>query len=318
MRGLFLEDATLTYRDDLPEPTPGADDTLVEVIKAGICATDVALSRGYMGFTGVPGHEFVGIARGGPLDGQRVVGDINAACGWCETCQAGDPHHCPNRTVLGILQHSGAFAERLCLPTRNLLAVPDAVSSDVATFVEPLAAAFEIGQQLDLHPGQRALVAGDGKLGLLCAWALHLAGVRVVVAGRHAERSVLLPEEVELRSGVLEGEVHTRFDLVVEATGQPDVLPHALARVRPRGILVLKTTTERPSTVDLSRLVVDEITMVGSRCGPFDSALAALAAGDVPVQKLIAARYPLVDGVAAFDAAQAAGALKILVEVRRD
>ena len=204
MRGLHLDAGTLTYRDDLPEPTAGPGETTVEVLQAGVCATDLALQRGYMGFRGIPGHEFVGRAVDGPLAGRRVVGDINAACGRCAVCVAGDPHHCPHRTVLGILNHGGAFAERLVLPTRNLLAVPDSVSTDAATFVEPLAAAFEIGTQIELTPGQRAVVAGDGKLGLLCAWALFDAGVDVVVAGRHAARAGLLPPDVELRLGMLE------------------------------------------------------------------------------------------------------------------
>ncbi len=316
MRGLFLEDSKLTYREDLPAPEPGADDTLVDVIQAGVCATDLALSRGYMGFTGVPGHEFVGVARTGPLAGKRVVGDINAACGTCETCVAGNPHHCPNRTVLGIFQHGGAFAEQLYLPTRNLLEVPETVASDAATFVEPLAAAFEIGEQVKLEVGQRALVAGDGKLGLLCAWALHVAGVTVTVAGRHAERSELLPDAVELRTGMLEQDAvqDVKFDVVVEATGRESVLPRVLAFVRPRGTIVLKTTTEAATTIDLSPLVVDEITMVGSRCGPFDKALAALADGTVPVEKMIDARFPLRDGVEAFARAGTGGVLKVLVE----
>jgi threonine dehydrogenase-like Zn-dependent dehydrogenase len=320
MRGLFLEDAKLTYREDLPEPEPGPDDALVEVIQAGICATDLALSRGYMRFAGVPGHEFVGVARTGPFAGKRVVGDINAACGACDTCRANDPHHCPNRTVLGILGHSGAFAERLCLPTCNLLEVVDGVSSDAATFVEPLAAAFEIARQVDFEPGERALVAGDGKLGLLCAWALHLDGMKVTVAGRHTERAALLPDAVELRLGMLEADARSvaRFDVVVEATGRADVLPRVLSLVRPRGTLVLKTTTEAPTTIDLSALVVDEITLIGSRCGPFDRALEVLTDGLVPVEKLIDARYPLHEGGDAFARASAGGALKILLENRTD
>ncbi|MHC4078931.1 MAG: alcohol dehydrogenase catalytic domain-containing protein, partial [Planctomycetota bacterium] len=181
---------------------------IVEPLRAGICATDIALSRGYMDFAGVPGHEFVGIATSGKHAGQRVVGDINAGCGRpeCDDCAGGESHHCVDRTVLGILNHSGAFAERLALPERNLLAVPDAVSTDAATFTEPLAAALEIGEQLELTNGATALVAGDGKLGLLCAHVLHLQGLRVTVAGRHREHQELLPAGVEHRVGMLEPE----------------------------------------------------------------------------------------------------------------
>ena len=171
----------------------------MEPLRAGICATDIALSRGYMDFEGVPGHEFVGIAMSGKHEGQRVVGDINAGCGRaeCAACASGNGHHCPDRTVLGILNHGGAFAERLALPERNLLPVPDAVSTDAATFTEPLAAALEIAEQVTLAEGATALVAGDGKLGLLCAHVLHLLGLRVTVAGRHHERQALLPPDVE-------------------------------------------------------------------------------------------------------------------------
>lgn len=316
MQGLYLESGRLQYRAELPDPVPGPDDTIVEVLKAGICATDLALGRGYMGFVGVPGHEFVGRALDGPFAGQRVVGDINAACGSCPVCLGGDPHHCPERTVLGIVGHSGAFAERLCLPTRNLLPVPDEVTSDAATFTEPLAAAFEIGEQVDLEATEDALVVGDGKLGLLCAWALHLAGVRVTVAGRHPERLTLLPAGVDVRTGLVERrDGQESFGLVVEATGRASVLPAALALVRPRGTLVLKTTTESPTTVDLSLVVVNEVTLIGSRCGPFDRALAALAAGDVPVEGMIAGRYPLSEGEEAFARAGRGGVLKVLLDL---
>ena len=316
MRGLFLDDAVLTYREDLPEPTAGPGEVRVEVLQAGLCATDQALARGYMGFRGIPGHEFVGRALDGEYAGRRVVGDINAACGSCETCAAGDPHHCPHRSVLGILGRGGAFAERLVLPAVNLLPVPDSVSDDAAIFVEPLAAAFEIAEQVDLHPGLSALVAGDGKLGLLCAWVLALHGARVTVAGRHAERASLLPEGVALETGLLEagdpGDAE-RFDLAVEATGNPAVLPRLIGRVRPRGTLVLKTTTEAPVTLDLAPVVIDELRVIGSRCGPFDRALAALAAGEVPVARAIAARFPLEQGPRAFEAAR--GTLKVVLEV---
>ncbi|MHC5071683.1 MAG: alcohol dehydrogenase catalytic domain-containing protein [Planctomycetota bacterium] len=322
MRGLYLERGELRYRDDLPEPMASGESVIVEPLRAGICATDIALSRGYMDFAGVPGHEFVGIATSGKHEGQRVVGDINAGCGRpeCDDCAGGASHHCVDRTVLGILNHSGAFAERLALPERNLLAVPDTVSSDAATFTEPLAAALEIGEQVELTNGATALVAGDGKLGLLCAHVLHLHGLRVTVAGRHRERQELLPAGVEHRVGMLEPEPQrqpgTTFDVAVEATGHAEVLARLIPLVRPRGTLVLKTTSEQPATVDLSLVTVNELTVVGSRCGPMRKALDLLARGQVPVAQLIHARFPLQEGRAAFARAQQPGVLKVLLTYR--
>lgn len=317
MRGLYLRDGAVSYREDLPDPELRDGDVEVRVLQAGVCATDLALRRGYMGFCGIPGHEFVGIALDGPLSGKRVVGDINAACGDCPSCAAGDPHHCPHRSVLGILAHGGAFAERLRLPARNLIEVPANVSDDAATFVEPLAAAFEIGEQVEVVSGQTALVAGDGRLGLLCAWTLHLAGAAVTVVGRHPERVELLPAGVRHVVGWLEGGAASdcRFDLAVEATGAGVVLARLLPMVRPRGTLVLKTTLETPTTLDLSRLVIDEIRLVGSRCGPFDKALDALSRGEVAVEPLVEARFGLADGVAALDRAAAGDVLKVLIQM---
>ena len=317
MRGLYLQDGAVSYREDLPDPELRDGDVQVQVLQAGVCATDLALRRGYMGFRGIPGHEFVGLAMNGPLAGKRVVGDINAACGSCATCVAGDPHHCPRRSVLGILAHGGAFAERLRLPAGNLLEVPDSISDEAATFVEPLAAAFEIGEQIEISAGQTALVAGDGRLGLLCAWALHLGGARVIVAGRHSERVDLLPGGVQHVVGWLEGEGvrPERFDLAVEATGSAPVLARLLPMVRPRGTVVLKTTLETPTTLDLSPLVIDEIRVVGSRCGPFAKALDALRRGLVPVERLVQDRFSLSDGAAALDRAEAGGVLKVLIQV---
>ncbi len=316
MRGLFLERGTLRRRDDLPSPVAVPGEVRVRVLRAGICATDLALARGYMGFIGVPGHEFVGVALDGEFAGQRVVGEINAGCGTCEPCQADDPRHCERRSVLGIVQRSGAFAEELSLPARNLLPVPDAVSTDAATFTEPLAAALQIGAQIDLAGCPRALIVGDGKLGILCAHALALAGVAVTVAGRHPERASLLPGATHVTKW-LDDDAPPRatFPLVVEASGNPLSLARALAYVAPRGTLVLKTTTEKPVTFDAAAIVVHELTVLGSRCGRFAPALAALASGRVPVEKLIAARYPLADGEQAFVRAAQRGTLKVLLDI---
>lgn len=323
MRGVTLSEGRVLVRDDLPEPEAPGGESLVAVRVAGICATDLALRNGYMGFAGTPGHEFVGVALSGPFAGRRVVGEINAGCGRCEACRCGLGRHCPGRTVLGILGRPGAFAERLSLPTGNLRAVPDSLSDDAAVFVEPLAAAFEMTEQVRFERGARALVAGDGRLGLLCAWVLHLHGLEVTVAGHHPGRGRLLPGGVPLRGDLLEEDVvwHAvppaaeRFDVGVEATGNPAVLSRLIPRVRPRGTLVVKTTSERSLSLDTAPIVVNELRLVGSRCGPFEPAIEALAEGRVPVTRWIEGRHPLGDAAGAFDRAARRGTLKILLDV---
>jgi threonine dehydrogenase-like Zn-dependent dehydrogenase len=323
MRGVHLADGALAVRDDLPPPAVAGDEVPVRVLVAGICATDLALRRGYMAFRGTPGHEFVGVAEAGPLAGERVVGEINAACGHCDACDRGLGRHCSTRTVLGILGRPGAMAERIALPARNLHRVPDRVSDDAAVFTEPLAAAFEIGELVRLEAGRRALVAGDGKLGVLCAWVLHLAGLAVVVAGRHPERKRLLPEGAEHVTRLLESDrpwhavdpAEAVFDLAVEATGRTEVLSRLVSLVRPRGTIVLKTTSESATTIDTSGLVVHEISLVGSRCGRFGPSLDALEKGLVPVERLIDARVPLANAEEAFTRAASGGALKVLLDV---
>ena len=313
MRGVWIEDGEVRLRTDLPSPEPAPDETRVAVTRVGLCATDLALARGYMGFRGVPGHEFTGVALEGPLEGRAVVGEINAACGVCPRCRAGLERHCPERTVLGILGRPGAFAETLRMPTRNLHPLPEGLPLDRAVFAEPLAAAFEIPEQVDLAGFERRLVLGDGRLGLLCAQVLGLDGAAVDVAGRHPERLEGLSGDLRAR-GPLEGLGDGPWDLVVEATGRPEALPAALARVAPRGTLVLKTTAERAIPLDLTSLVVDEITLVGSRCGPFAPALEALADGRVHVEPLIEGRYGLEAAPEAFARAASGGVLKLLVE----
>jgi len=311
MRGLWIESGEVRLRADLAEPPSSADETRIRVLRAGICATDLALARGYMDFRGVPGHEFVGLALDGPHADRRVVGEINAACGHCPACRRGDGRHCPDRTVLGILARPGAFAEELSLPSVNLHRVPDALPDEQAVFVEPLAAAFEIAEQLDLAAFEEALVLGDGRLGCLCAQVLARAGLRVELLGHHPERADWLPDGIRHRSTVGE----ERFALVVEATGHPEVFRQALGHVRPRGTLVLKTTSEVPVTLDLAPLVIDEITVVGSRCGAFAPALAALSAGEIRVAPMIDEVYPLAEGPRALAHAARPGTLKIQLEV---
>ena len=322
MHGLWIDNGALELREDLNEPEPAPQETRVKVLRAGICATDLALKRGYMNFRGVPGHEFVGIALEGPFKGQRVVGEINACCGSCLFCEQGLPRHCSDRSVLGILNRPGAFAEELRLPTANLHRVPEALSSDFATFVEPAAAAFEIREQVDLRAATSALVQGDGRLGLLCAQVLASEGVQVDLIGRHPERADWLPGRIRHLGLDAQSTLAGQFDLVVEASGDPRGIVSALDAVRPRGTVVLKTTTERSpeanAELDLARLVVDEITLLGSRCGPFEPALDALTDGRLIVGPTIEARYPLSQGQQAFDRASQRGVLKVLIDVNND
>jgi threonine dehydrogenase-like Zn-dependent dehydrogenase len=300
---------------DVAEPALCDESVLVDVSLAGVCNTDLEIVRGYMGFAGTLGHEFVGSVVDGPreLRGQRVVGEINFACRNCPICAQGLQRHCPSRSVMGILDADGAFAERVRVPVANLHAVPDAVPDELAVFAEPLAAAFEVLEQVHIEPGRECVVLGDGKLGLLIAQVLHHAGARVVCVGKHPEKlAILAKRDIET---VLEADFGGDLvSLVVEATGTAEGFERATAALRPRGTLVLKSTvSERPS-VDLSPLVVDEIQVVGSRCGPFPPALRALELGSVDVRSLITERVPLSRATEALERASAPGALKVLIE----
>jgi len=328
MRALVVENGAASLRE-VAAPAAAEGEVRVAVLRAGVCATDLALVRGYMGFAGVPGHEFVGLALEGPLAGRRVVGEINAGCGRCAGCLAGDSRHCPRRTVLGILGRDGAFAEQLRLPARNLLPVPEGLDDEQAVFAEPLAAALRITEQVEVR-GRPVLVAGDGRLGLLCAHVLALAGAEVSVAGRHPEREGLLPAGARHLVGLLEGDRDgdrtggrssqpppRLWPLAIEATGNPDVLPRLLRRVEPRGTVILKTTSERPAEFDLAPVVVAEQTLLGSRCGRLGPALELLASGRIPVESFVAARYPLERATDALAHAARRGTLKVLVGTTR-
>jgi len=301
---------------DHPEPTIVAGEALVQVLRAGICSTDIEITRGYLGFRGTPGHEWVGRVLAAPdapeWVGARVAGEINYACGTCPTCRAGMDRHCPTRTVCGIVGSDGAFAERLRVPTAQLHRVPDGIPDRVAVFVEPLAAAFSILEQISDVAGRRAIVLGDGKLGILVAQVLCTAGADVVMSGRHA-RKLAVAREVGLQVGT----PAPGADVVVDATGSPEGLPAALALARPRGIVVLKTTVAAEHRLDLAPAVVNELTLVGSRCGRFGPAIAALADERIAVEPLIDAEYPLADGLAAFEQARTKGVLKVLLDVGR-
>jgi threonine dehydrogenase-like Zn-dependent dehydrogenase len=314
MRALVLNDK-VEVRTDHPAPTPREDEVLVRVIRAGVCETDLQLIKGYMGFRGVLGHEFVGVAESGPMAGRRVVGEINCACWTCETCRRGFNTHCPNRTVLGILNHDGAFADLIAVPQRNLHLVPDTLSDDVAVFTEPVAAAFQIPVQVPIRPDDRVVVLGDGRLGNLCAQVLARAANRVLVVGKHEEKLALL-RSMGIQVATLSDPLDERAaDIVVDCTGSETGLPTALRLVRPRGTIVLKTTVAGVQTLAWAPFVIDELTLVGSRCGPFDQALAALEREVVNVRPLITDRFDLSRGLEALTRAQTKPVLKVLIDV---
>jgi threonine dehydrogenase-like Zn-dependent dehydrogenase len=301
---------------EVPRPRGGGESAIVNVALAGVCRTDLELVRGYLGFRGVLGHEFVGSVVEGPpaLLGERVVGEINFACGSCALCAAGLGRHCPSRTVMGISGADGAFAEFVRVPIANLHPVPAGVRDEHAVFTEPLAAAFEILEQVRLEPRTDCIVLGDGKLGLLAAQVLHAAGARVLAVGRHPEKLALLARRgIETRVAS-QGPLGPA-SLVVEATGSPQGFACAVAALRPRGTLVLKSTHAARAALDLAPVVIHELHVVGSRCGPFPPALRALETGAIDVGPLIHARVPLARADEALARAAEPGALKVLIEV---
>lgn len=301
---------------DSTYPIPKADEhtALVRVSLAGICSTDLQIFQGYMGFTGVPGHEFVGEVTEGPTRwiGQRVVGEINFACGQCPTCAKGLGRHCPTRRVMGILHADGTFAEYVAVPVANLHPVPAQVADEAAVFTEPLAAAFEILEQVHLQPTDNVVVFGDGKLGLLCAQVLQLTGARVHLVGRHARKLELLRPH-GIHTTLLPEPPPGQADVVVEATGSAEGLQRAIETVRPRGTLVLKSTVAAEHHLSLAPLVINEVTVIGSRCGRFSPALQALARDRISVVPLIEHVYALTAASDAVAHASRRGALKVLL-----
>jgi len=312
-------DQSLAFRDDYPEPVPGAGQALVRVTLAGICRTDLEIVKGYMGFNGVLGHEFIGTVAGvdDRWTGRRVAGEINAACGTCPACRQGLGRHCPNRSVLGILGRDGCLADYCLLPEANLLAVPEGVSDEKAVFVEPLSAACAILEQVAMANAEKVVVIGDGKLGILCAWVMATTGATVTLVGHHrAKLDLARWRQIKTQTG--EDPAPERADLVIEATGSHQGLAAAIRLCRPRGKIVLKTTVATPFTIDLAPVVINEITVVGSRCGRFEDGLKLLADyPDLPLERLVTACYPIEAALQAFDHAARPAALKVLMRMDR-
>jgi threonine dehydrogenase-like Zn-dependent dehydrogenase len=309
MRAVYCHGSGIQFRDDLAPVEPREGEVNLQVKAVGICDTDLQLARGYMGFRGILGHEFVGIT----ADGRRVTAEINNPCLICPTCRAGLTRHCPNRTVLGILGHDGAMADRVCVPESNLHAVPDSIDDRSAVFIEPLAAAFRVPEQVPIGPSTRLAVVGDGKLGLLCAWVARGLGAKVSLVGKHPEKLAMGGEGVWPIVAAEAGSIARSQDVVIDCTGSTTGLATALALVKPRGTVVLKTTVAGPHELSLAPIVIDEVQVIGSRCGPFPKAIAALESGEIDVRPLIGAEFPLDRAEDAFRAAAERGAKKVLL-----
>jgi len=320
MNALWLENNKISLRD-IPQPHK-QNEALVKIRKAGICSTDLELVKGYYPYTGILGHEFVGEVISSPLSegeglgvkvGERVVGEINVVCNKCEQCLNGRPTHCEHRTVLGIINRDGTFAEFTNLPIANLHHVPDSVPDEMAVFTEPFAAALEIQQQIQINPTDRVLLIGAGRLGQLIAQTLALTGCDLRVVARHKHQQHLLKAR---GIGIIsEEEIKPwRWDIVVEATGAPSGFSLARQAIRPRGTLVLKSTYKGEMNVNFSSVVVDEINIIGSRCGPFEPALRLMESKQVDPTVLIANEFKLKDALKAFEHAAEPGVLKVLLE----
>lgn len=315
MKAIYLDDSKLELRNSYPQPKPG--EALVKVTLAGICGTDLEMIRGYASFTGILGHEFVGIVQDSEnkdLVGKRVVGEINVGCQKCDMCQKGLERHCPARTVLGIHKRDGAFTEFLSLPEKNLHILPDSISDSQAVFVEPLAAAFEIQEQLNISQGSKIAILGDGRLAQLIARVLKMTSGDITCFGHHENKLNLLKKfGIRTKKEMAQTDQNS-FDIVVEATGSESGFMDTMKLVKPRGTVVLKSTMSSKNKLDLTPVIVNEITFVGSRCGPFRPAIQALASGTIPVDDLIEKTYPLEKFKEALEMAQSPDALKVLLK----
>lgn len=316
MRALVF-DKSLRYRSDYPLPGRTRNEAFIKVILAGICNTDLEISKGYMGFSGIPGHEFVGIVEKcarKDLIGRRVVSEINIGCGRCFYCRNRLKNHCPHRSVLGILNRNGVFADYVTVPVNNLHAIPDSISNEEAVFVEPLAAAFEIPEQVNVRSSDRVCILGDGKLGLLVAQVLSKTRCDLLVVGKHSEKLSIL-KDLDIRTKLKSSLREKGFDIAIDCTGSNSGINTALEIVRPKGRIILKTTLARNTAIDSNAIVIKEMTVIGSRCGPFEPAVKAIKAGAIQTLPLISNKLRLKDGVRAFKLASKKGVLKVLLEV---
>ncbi|MBP7506729.1 MAG: alcohol dehydrogenase catalytic domain-containing protein [Prolixibacteraceae bacterium] len=317
MRALFFDNG-LRYISEYPEPVPVEGEALVKIKLSGICNTDIEITKGYMNFKGVPGHEFVGFveevnSNDKRLIGKRVVGDINCSCyePECEYCNKNLGRHCPDRITLGIDRKDGCFAEYLTLPIENLVEVPDCVSDENAVFAEPLAAAFEILEQVEVKSRSKVLIVGDGKLGILINHAISTTDAEIYHVGKHPEKLKHLSSE-HCKILHKDEQDNTKYDIVIEATGSLEGFQYSVDHIKPRGILILKSTLAESQNINLSPLVVNEITVVGSRCGIFSRAIDYLKTG-VDLTPLVSGIFPIEKGVEAFEAAKEKKAIKILI-----
>jgi len=315
LRAICLDQNGVRFQSEHPYPVPLSGEVLVDVIAAGICETDLQLAQGYMGFAGILGHEFVGMATSGPFAGSRVVGEINCNCRKCPRCHSGLGNHCAHRTVVGIQGHDGAFADQVAIPQTSLHLVPDSVSDDQAVLIEPLAAALQIQQQIQLSKIQNAIVLGDGRLANLCAQAISQQVKNIQVVGKH-ELKLARFRRLGIKTTQLKDLVcEKQFDLVVDCTGSATGLPLALQLVKPRGTVVMKTTVAADHEVSLAPIVIDEISLVGSRCGPFGLAIELLQAARFDLSDLVTHRFALEQATQAFRTAVDPSAFKVVFDV---
>ena len=313
-------DETLKYVEDYEKPTPEKGEALIKVTHGGVCNTDKEITKGYMGYKGILGHEFTGVVEeindeDKTFLGKRVVGEINLGCKNCEWCAKDLERHCPTRSTLGILAKDGCFAEYVTLPLSNLIEIPENVPDEQAVFVEPLAAGLEILEQMHIQPCQKVMVLGDGKLGLLTALALNACGLDVLIVGKHQNKLDIAKNQGVKTQLLSEFEQAPKFDVVVEATGSITGFETSVSCVKPRGTLVLKSTIAASKELNLAPIVINEITILGSRCGRFEPAMRLIASGKIDFSQMISKIYPIEQAVEAFDANNAKDTIKILLKI---
>lgn len=316
MRALVF-DNTLQYKTDYPVPVITENDALIRVTHAGICNTDLEITRGYMGFQGVLGHEFVGVVEkcgNDDMKGKRVVGEINVPCGKCMYCKNKMTNHCPNRSVLGILNRDGVFADYTSLPLNRLHIVPDSISDEEAVFVEPLAAAFEILEQVSITPDDRVCVLGDGKLGLLIAQVLSLTNCNLTAVGNHSEKLSIL-DEIGIKTKLQSSFSDNGFDIVVDCTGSSSGIKTALQIVKARGKVILKSTVAKKGLIDTNTIVIKELELIGSRCGPFGRAIDAIESRNIDLYPMISREFSIEESIKAFQYASKKDTLKVILKI---